>query len=485
MNARQKGLANRTVVGVLSLEAIYATISIIFIIGIEGKTTDLIIQLGISVGVIAVAVIAYFINKPGESTRRILLVLFIVFFANVMLLDHSLYNYVYCIPLLIALLPYSRLKPLIMGEIVGGVITIVAAVRDISSESIPTMEAVRGLFLLLCVFICVIFVALLLRGFNAEKIGEIEKESNANVEVAKRIEDTAQQLLIQFEQVKILEQKLEEAVSSNSHAMTDIADSTESTESTAQAVQRQTGMCTTIQDNTDQAEGYIEQMISAYSKANDKVEQGTVVVTKLKDQSLAVGTSNEETVRVTKRLSDRADAVQNIIGSILAISAQTNLLALNASIEAARAGEAGKGFAVVADEIRKLAEQTKDASNQITDIINDLIEDVQNATTSIHHTSESIGEQGNMIEQTKDNFEEISKEVKALSDSITQTNRAMENIIEATGAIADDIMQLSATSEEVAAASTAGVEVANEANSEMSRFDEVLNKVYELTGKLK
>lgn len=90
-----------------------------------------------------------------------------------------------------------------------------------------------------------------------------------------------------------------------------------------------------------------------------------------------------------------------------------------------------------------------------------------------------------MIEQTKDNFEEISKEVKALSDSITQTNRAMENIIEATGAIADDIMQLSATSEEVAAASTAGVEVANEANSEMSRFDEVLNKVYELTGKLK
>lgn len=60
---------------------------------------------------------------------------------------------------------------------------------------------------------------------------------------------------------------------------------------------------------------------------------------------------------------------------------------MNASIEAARAGEAGKGFAVVAEEIRQLSEQTKDATNRITDIIQDLNEDAQHAMDSMEHSA--------------------------------------------------------------------------------------------------
>ena len=75
-----------------------------------------------------------------------------------------------------------------------------------------------------------------------------------------------------------------------------------------------------------------------------------------------------------EKLSDKTKNVRNITDLILGISGQTNLLALNASIEAARAGEAGKGFAVVADEIRQLADQTKDATENITAIVDELNE---------------------------------------------------------------------------------------------------------------
>lgn len=126
-------------------------------------------------------------------------------------------------------------------------------------------------------------------------------------------------------------------------------------------------------------------------------------------------------------LQKKSDGIRQIIDTIRSIASQTNLLALNASIEAARAGEAGRGFAVVADEIRKLAEGSDEAVNQVSSIVSSIIHDVDEAVTTTNANmgiiDESVEKLTNMIQLYGDiviSIEGVLNSVYALSAQSSQ-----------------------------------------------------------------
>ncbi|HDH04544.1 MAG TPA: methyl-accepting chemotaxis protein [Nitrospirae bacterium] len=155
------------------------------------------------------------------------------------------------------------------------------------------------------------------------------------------------------------------------------------------------------------------------------VKGGEVVAVTIDGMS-RISRSVNESADTVGALGKRSEQIGDIIKVINDIAGQTNLLALNAAIEAARAGEQGRGFAVVADEVRKLAERTTSATNEIEDMIKGIQEDTGRAVESMQAGTKEVEEGVNSANQAGDALKQIVESVQNVTDMIQQIATAAE-----------------------------------------------------------
>ena len=205
-----------------------------------------------------------------------------------------------------------------------------------------------------------------------------------------------------------------------------------------------------------QIAGRVHENAADARDANHLAQQTTAVVRKSEQTVGEVVQKMGEIESASRRMGD-------VISTIEGIAFQTNILALNASVEAARAGPHGRGFAVVAEEVRKLAQRSADAAQEIKVLITESLERVAHGAAVATDTGEAMRRVVSQVDEVARLVDQISTKSDAQSEDIGQISRAIREMDDA---LARDVGHV----ENVASVSTGLREQTVALNSEMARF---------------
>jgi len=231
--------------------------------------------------------------------------------------------------------------------------------------------------------------------------------------------------------------------------------SSEAIQSTAESVEVATELAIEVQGKAEQSKVKSTEMLEVLQESKAIVNQLVQGIQKLANDQ-------EHSLEDVNHLKQNAEQVETIITLVGEIAEQTNLLALNASIEAARAGEHGRGFAVVAEEIRKLADQSARAVQQISDLIEAIQKDVHLVVEKINDNVVYAKKEAENGETTNRAIEQMSGSVNIVATEIAMITSLVDKQLES---IKDTVRQ----SQEVAAIAeetSAGTEEVNAAIQE-------------------
>ncbi len=221
----------------------------------------------------------------------------------------------------------------------------------------------------------------------------------------------------------------------------------------------------------------VSQVTAIANKINNLSENASKTISELNVKSNQV---SETTNRVSNNITDLSNSmkeIQKILKIMIGISEQTNLLSLNASIEAARAGEAGKGFAVVANEVKKLAEQSKEFTSNINNIVASIGKKTNDTVEEVMNSNVVVSEQIQSVNSTEEMFKTVFAAMQEVITNIERTEKSVGNIMKSKEKVLESMENISAVAEESAATTQ---EISASTEQQMASAEELANNAQEL-----
>lgn len=277
-----------------------------------------------------------------------------------------------------------------------------------------------------------------------------------------------------------LVESAETVARSSNDVTTAMAEMSKGAVSMAESVEESANNTGMIGDNIEDIASSVKEMDQFAADMKASCDEAMGALDQLIGQSKDVTQSVQDIGTTINSTNESAKSISKFTQAITNIANQTNLLSLNASIEAARAGESGRGFAVVATEISQLAEQSRASVEEITTIVNRLLDEATLSVSVLDKLNESFRQQNILLDSTKSDMEVMSQNVSyvrntsgSISERVNQLNNAKDSLME-------NISDLSAISEENAASSEETSASMQELNVTFELINASAGKLHEL-----
>lgn len=417
------------------------------------------------------------------AIRHFLAIGFALFYSVALFTSTNNIVFVFVIPMILVISIYNDTKYSLMintGTVIESLLVAVIGSQTGKFGYAGADSAVIQVVIMVLVGLYSFLSAQVLERNNREKMQNIDESRKETELLLSDISSLSRELAAGIEDMDTDLDRLNTTFAKTKGAMEQV---TAGADDTANAVQKQLSQTEAIQskvelvnDASNRIAENMEQTLQTLEGGNKDVR----ALVEMVDASVQNGADVAEKLGTLDKYMEEMHSIVELIGGI---TSQTSLLALNASIEAARAGEAGKGFAVVATEISGMATQTKEATVNITELIQNVSSAISEVVGVIRQMIAGINEEKQGASNTADSFLAIEKNTFAIQEHVKKLAAEINELKEANSVIVASIQTISAVSEEVSAHASETMEAEEENSTRLEDMKDtmqgLLNKIEE------